>query len=247
MSPTARAEIVVDLAAIRHNVRVLRELVPLTTSVQLIAIVKADGYGHGMLEAGPGRPRGRRRVARRRHPRRGARAPRGRRRRPRCCAGSACPARTTRPRIAADVDLTAYSVAELDEIAAVAAGRRPGSSSRSTPASPVAAHRRPGPTSSPRREAGETEGSWTVTGIWSHFACSDEPDHPANDAQEAAFTEALAIADADRPAPRGPPPRQLRRRDPAAELPLRPGALRHRVYGLDPAPGVTDDLGLGRR
>ena len=41
------AEIVVDLAAIRHNVRALRELV----GVPLIAVVKADGYGHGMVEA----------------------------------------------------------------------------------------------------------------------------------------------------------------------------------------------------
>ena len=29
------------------------------------------------------------------------------------------------------------------------------------------------------------------TGTWSHFACADQPDHPANDAQEAAFMEAL--------------------------------------------------------
>src|SRR5690349_21124792 len=41
------AEIVVDLAAIRHNVGVLREL----TGVPLIAVVKADGYGHGLEQA----------------------------------------------------------------------------------------------------------------------------------------------------------------------------------------------------
>jgi alanine racemase len=34
----------VDLAAIRHNVGVLRELSP-----DLMVVVKADGYGHGIL------------------------------------------------------------------------------------------------------------------------------------------------------------------------------------------------------
>jgi len=36
----------VDLAAIRHNVGVLRE----TTGTQLMVVVKADGYGHGAVE-----------------------------------------------------------------------------------------------------------------------------------------------------------------------------------------------------
>ena len=46
MSPVARPEIVVDLAAVRHNVRTLREL----TGVPSMTVVKADGYGHGMVE-----------------------------------------------------------------------------------------------------------------------------------------------------------------------------------------------------
>ena len=45
MSP--RAEIVVDLAAIRHNVRRLRDLTG--PDVAMMVVVKADGYGHGML------------------------------------------------------------------------------------------------------------------------------------------------------------------------------------------------------
>lgn len=32
----------------------------------------------------------------------------------------------------------------------------------------------------------------TVTGIFSHFACADEPEHEANDAQQAVFEEAIA-------------------------------------------------------
>ena len=48
---TARAEIVVDLAAIRHNVRVLRDHVSTERPVALMAVVKADGYGHGLVES----------------------------------------------------------------------------------------------------------------------------------------------------------------------------------------------------
>ncbi len=86
---------------------------------------------------------------------------------------------------------------------------------------------------------------WTVTGIWSHFACSDEPEHPANAAQERAFRDALAGAEQAGLPPGGPPPRQLRGRDPAAVEPLRPGPVRDRVAtGSIPRPGVTPDLGL---
>ena len=43
--PTAE----VDLDAIGHNVRILREH---AGSAQVMAVVKADGYGHGAVEAG---------------------------------------------------------------------------------------------------------------------------------------------------------------------------------------------------
>ena len=38
----------VDLSAIRHNVRRLREI----SAVQVMAVVKANGYGHGLVEVG---------------------------------------------------------------------------------------------------------------------------------------------------------------------------------------------------
>ena len=44
LSPGVLAEAVVDLGAIEHNVRVLREH---AGPAQLMAVVKADGYGHG--------------------------------------------------------------------------------------------------------------------------------------------------------------------------------------------------------
>jgi alanine racemase len=47
LTPGVLAESVVDLGAIQHNVRVLREH---AGSAQVMAVVKADGYGHGAVE-----------------------------------------------------------------------------------------------------------------------------------------------------------------------------------------------------
>lgn len=41
---------------------------------------------------------------------------------------------------------------------------------------------------------GEAEGYVRLIGFWSHFACADMPSHKSIDAQEAAFSDALAIA-----------------------------------------------------
>lgn len=46
---TARAEAVVDLAAVRHNVAVLAAMAP---TAAVMAVVKADGYGHGAVRVG---------------------------------------------------------------------------------------------------------------------------------------------------------------------------------------------------
>jgi alanine racemase len=49
LSPNAAAEAVVDLDAIAHNVRLLREH---AGAAQVMAVVKADGYGHGAVQVG---------------------------------------------------------------------------------------------------------------------------------------------------------------------------------------------------
>jgi alanine racemase len=49
LTPTAAAEAVVDLDAIAHNVRLLCEH---AGSAQVMAVVKADGYGHGAVAVG---------------------------------------------------------------------------------------------------------------------------------------------------------------------------------------------------
>lgn len=236
-------EIVVDLAAVRHNVGVLRAQV---APAALMVVVKADGYGHGMLEVA--------RAAR------GAGADwlgvatleeaaalRAAGDRGRLLTWLTVPADDHAGAVAADVDVTVY---DLDQLAAVSAavsraGRparlqlkvdtglsRGGSTAAAWPALVAAAR------------AGERDGSWRVTGVWSHLACSDEPDHPANAAQEAAFREAVALAEAAGLRP------EVRHLANSAGALLRPSARFDLVrcglaaYGLDPAPGHTPDLGL---
>ncbi|MBZ5739700.1 alanine racemase [Nocardioides mangrovi] len=236
MTPAVRAEIVVDLDAIRHNVRALREL----TGVPSMTVVKADGYGHGMVEV--------------------ARAARE--------AGSewigvatidealalraagdtgpllcwlTVPGDDWAAAIDAGVDVTAYSVAELGAIAAT--GRRARVQLKvDTGLSRGGATAQEWPDVVARAVQGERDGSWTITGIWSHLAASDEPAHPANDAQQEAFERALEQA-----ADLSPEVRHLA--NSAAGI-LRPSSRYDLVrfglasYGLDPAPGETPDLGL---
>ena len=117
-----RAEIVVDLAAVRHNVRILKDLVSVDGPVQLMAVVKADGYGHGMVEvAAAARDAGadwlgvatiEEALALR------AAGDHG----PLLCWLSA-PGDDFAAAVAAGVEVTAYSVTELEEVAAAAVPR----------------------------------------------------------------------------------------------------------------------------
>ncbi|WP_028636334.1 alanine racemase [Nocardioides sp. URHA0032] len=236
MSPVARAEIVVDLAAIRHNVRTLREL----TGVPSMTVVKADGYGHGMLEvARAARAAGSEwlgvatidealalRSA-------GDRGP--------ILCWLTVPGEDWAAAIDAGIDVTAYGVAELDEIAATGRPARV-QLKVDTGLSRGGAALADWPDVVRRAQQGEADGSWRITGLWSHFAASDEPDHPANDAQQRAFEQALELA-----ADLTPEVRHLA--NSAAGI-LRPESRFDLVrfglasYGLDPAPGRTPDLGL---
>lgn len=236
-----RAEIVVDLAAVRHNVRLLKDLVTAERPVRLMTVVKADGYGHGMVEvAAAAREAGadwlgvatiEEALALR------ASGDRG----PLLCWLSA-PGDDFAAAVAAGVEVTAYSVAELDEIAAagparvqlkVDTGLSRGGAARADWAALFAA-----------AAAHEAAGRVRVTGLWSHLAASDEPSHPANDAQEQAFRDAVALA-----AEAGLDPDVTHLANSAAAL-LRPSAHFDLVrcgiasYGLDPAPGVTPYVGL---
>ena len=241
--PVARAEIVVDLAAIRNNVRRLREI----TGVASMTVVKADGYGHGMLEAA--------RAAREAGSEwlgvatlDEAAALRAAGDTGRLLTWLTVPGEDYATAIAADVDVTAYNLAELEEIAAGAraADRRARVQLKiDTGLSRGGASAEQWPDLVAAARAGEEDGRWRVTGIWSHLACSDEPEHPANDAQETAFRHALEVAERA-----GLRPEVRHLANSAAGL-LRPSARFDLVrfglasYGLDPAPGHLADVDLG--
>ena len=239
-----RAEIVVDLAAVRHNVR--RLAAEVGPDVALMVVVKADAYGHGLLPVA--------RAARE------AGAPwlgvatldealalRAGGDTGRLLAWLTVPGEDWAPAVAADVDVTAYTTGELDDLVdAVARAGRParlqlkidtglnrgGCTPADWPALVAAA-----------RE-GELAGHWRVTGTWSHLAVADEPEHPANDAQEKVFRDAVEAAEAAGLEP------EVRHLANSAGALLRPSARFDLVraglasYGLDPAPGRTPDIGL---
>ncbi|WP_418062272.1 alanine racemase [Pimelobacter simplex] len=240
--PLGPAEIVVDLAAVRANARLLRA----TAGVPLIAVVKADGYGHGMVACARAAQEG------------GAEwlaaatveealALRAAGVEGRVLCWIIGPATDLAAAVAADLDVTASSVAHLDALAAAAAtAGRPARVQLKvdTGLSRSGAPRAAWAELFARARAGEQAGSWTITGLWSHFACADEPDHPANDSQERAFHDALALAGEHGLRP------ELRHLANSAAAILRPSSRFDAVrcgialYGLDPAPGEATDIGL---
>lgn len=243
-----RAEIVVDVAAIRHNVRILKDLVSADGPVEMMTVVKADGYGHGMVESAAAAREG------------GAdwlgvatidealalRA--GGDQGPLLCWLSA-PGDDFARAVAAGIEVTAYTVDELDEIAATAAAGARVQLKVDTGLSRGGAPRAHWRALFAAAAAHEAAGRLRITGIWSHFAASDEPAHPANDAQETAFRQALRLADRA-----GLRPESTHLANSAAAV-LRPSSRFDLVrcgiasYGLDPAPRVSPRLGprLGLR
>lgn len=94
--------------------------------------------------------------------------------------------------------------------------------------------------------AAEEEGTVRVVGLWSHFACADEPGHPSIKAQLDVFHEALELAEA---AGLRPEVRHMANSPAALTLPeshfdlVRTGIA---LYGVSPSPevGVPADFGL---
>lgn len=254
MEPIPRAEIVVDLDAVRGNVRRLRELVaedlaPGQPAPQMMVVAKADGYGHGMVEvARAAREAGADWI--------GVATPeeaialRAAGDTGRLMCWLAVTGDDLGPAVAADVDIAAYSPAQLDGIraAAGATGRRARVQLKiDTGLSRGGASREHWPALVDAALAAEREGSITVTGIWSHPACFDEPDHPANDKQEQAFRDAVAVAETAGLRP------EVRHLCNSAGALLRPSARFDLVrcgiatYGLSPAPDVVTSADLGLR
>ena len=188
----SRGEARVDLDAIAANVATLKEF----TGRPLMAVVKADGYGHGIVASARAARAGgadwlgvafvdealRLRES-------GDTGP--------LLCWLAVPGERYGEAIEAGVELSPYSRAELAEIAAAA--RRVGR--------PAAVQLK---VDSGLGRGGATPQTWSalvedavalrdagvldVTGVWSHLACSDEPGHPSIRAQTEEFEDAVGFA-----------------------------------------------------
>lgn len=183
----------IETSAITRNVRALRRH---AGPAKLLAVLKADGYGHGIVRAAQAALDGgahylgtavleeafELREA-------GIEAP--------LFAWLAAPGAPYARAVGLDIELAAYSVQQLEEIAAAGevAGRIPrihlkidtgmwrgGAAPEDWPALCLAALEL------------ERAGRIRVVGIWSHLACADEPGHPSVAAQLEVFTDAIRVA-----------------------------------------------------
>jgi alanine racemase len=231
----------IDLDAIRDNVALLRDRVG---PAQVLAVVKADGYGHGLVPCARAAVLGgatwlgvaflEEALALRAA---GLAVP--------VLAWLHAPGEDLAPAVAADIDLGVYSREGLSR--AVAAAERTGRPARlhlkaDTGLARGGAVPADWPDLCEAAAKEQAAGSAVVVGVWSHFAMSEEgPDHPANVAQLQVFAQALAVAAASglQPEVRHLANSAATLTIPAARYDLvRAGAA---IYGLRPAAG---DFGL---
>jgi alanine racemase len=235
-----KPEAVVDLDTIQANVAALRRHVG---SAQVMAVVKSDGYGHGMLASAQAALAGGATwlgvvqlpdaIALRR-------------------AGISVPVLTLHgspdaphaEAIRLGIDLTVGSAALVDQLAKAAEGvgqparlhlevdtgmGRGGATSADWPGLVQAAL------------SAEASGRVRIVGVWSHFACADIPGHPAIGQQLEAFREAVTLAER---AGARPEVRHLANGPATLTLPesyfdlVRPGGA---VFGLCTLPGGVPD------
>ncbi|MFB7938698.1 alanine racemase [Streptomyces sp. NPDC056049] len=245
--PPSRARAEIDLGALRANVRALRARV--APHVRVMAVVKADAYGHGAercaraaLDAGA------------------------------AWLGTATPQEALALRAAgitdvpvlcwlwtpgdpwdagieAGLDIAVSGRWALDEV--TAAARRTGGTARIQLKADTGLGRngcQPADWPALVTEAlkAEQEGLVKVTGLWSHFACADEPGHPSITAQLDVFRSMLDYAEK---AGVEPEVRHIANSPATLTLPeahfdlVRPGIA---MYGVSPAPelGTSAELGL---
>jgi alanine racemase len=240
------AVVEVDLAAVRHNVGVLRER---ARDAELMAVVKADAYGHGLVPvASAARAAGAEWLATAVLAE--ALTLRAAGDTGRLLCWLTAPGEDFDAALAADVDVSAAALWQLDEV--LAAARRVGRPARVHLKIDTGLGRNgAGPADWPElvTAAGraQAEGAVVVAGIWSHFAYADAPGHPTVLAQRAAFEEAVAVA-----AGLGVTAERRHLANSAATLTapeahydlVRPGLA---LYGLSPVPDVADAAALGLR
>jgi len=231
----SRAEARIDLSAISRNVAALRRH---SGNAELMAVVKAEGYGHGLLPSARAALAGgaswlgvaflEEALALRAD---GVREP--------ILCWLAVPGEPLTDAVSADIDLSASDVWSVEELrrAAQSAGRparvhlkadtglhRAGATAQRWPDLVEAAAK------------AEASGELSIVGVWSHLAYADAPGHPTVQRQEAAFEEALDVAARAglRPVVRHLANSAATLTRPQAHYDLvRPGLA---VYGLSPVP-----------
>ncbi|WP_327176169.1 alanine racemase [Streptomyces sp. NBC_01335] len=239
----ARAEI--DLAALRANVRELRAR---AGGAQLMAVVKSDAYGHGAvpcaraaLEAGAtwlGTATPQEALALRAA---------GLDSRIMCWLWT--PGGPWREAIEADVDVSVSGLWALREV--VAAAAEAGRTARIHLKADTGLGRngcQPAdwPELVAEARTAEESGAVRVTGLWSHFACADEPGHPSIAAQLTVFRDMVAHAEK---AGVEPEVRHIANSPATLTVPeshfdlVRTGIA---MYGISPSPelGTPADFGL---
>jgi alanine racemase len=246
LPPGLPAAAVVDLAAIRHNVATLREH---AGGAELMAVVKADAYGHGLVPCARAALEGgaswlgvaqltealELRAA-------GVTAP--------LLAWLTVPGDRYAAAIASDVDLGVSASWALHEVAAAAAeAGRPARVQLKVDTglgrNGVALDQWPDLVDAALKL--QADGAVQVVGVFSHYAWADAPRHPTVTAQTAAFREAVELATG-----RGArfevrhlanSAATVTNRDAAFDL-VRPGVA---VYGLSPVPDLASAADLGLR
>ncbi|MER6344442.1 alanine racemase [Streptomyces sp. NPDC001595] len=248
--PTAplRARAEIDLAALRANVRALRALAP---GAALMAVVKSEAYGHGAVpcaraavEAGAtwlGTATPEEALALR-----AAVLPAD----VRIMCWLWTPGGPWREAIEADLDVSVSGMWALREV--TEAARLAGRPARVQLKADTGLGRngcQPGADWEELVGAAlraERDGLLRITGLWSHFACADEPGHPSIAAQLTLFREMLAYAEGQGVRPEV---RHIANSPATLTLPethfdlVRPGIA---LYGVSPSPelGTPADFGL---
>ncbi|WP_405572044.1 alanine racemase [Streptomyces sp. NBC_01167] len=241
--PRARAEI--DLAALRANVRALRARAP---QAALMAVVKSDAYGHGMVPcARAAQAAGATWLGTATPQEALALRAAGIQGRVMCWLWT--PGDPWREGIEADLDMGLSGLWALAEV--TAAARETGRPARIQLKADTGLGRNGcQPADWPELVAAaldaEAEGTVKVTGLWSHFACADEPGHPSIAAQLDVFREMVAYAEKEGVEPEV---RHLANSPATLTLPeshfdlVRTGIA---MYGISPSPelGTHEELGL---
>jgi alanine racemase len=242
LTPGVLAEAVVDLGAIEHNVRVLREH---ARGAQVMAVVKADGYGHGAshvaraaLAAGAaelGVATVDEALALRAD---GLTAP--------VLAWLHAPGVDFGPALLADVQIAVSSLRQFDEL--LDAVRRTGRTAAVTLKVDTGLNRNgiplaqyPSMLTALRRAIAED--AIRLRGLMSHMVYADQPNNPINDIQAQRFNDIVALAREQKVrfevAHLSNSSATMSRPELAFDL-VRPGIA---VYGLSPVP-TLGDMGL---